>query len=258
MLKLENNYILYNGDCLEVMDELIENGVKVDMILTDPPFGITNCEWDTIINFEEMWKRLNNLIKPNGAIVLFSSMPFSASLVSSNLIGYKYELIWDKTFGRQPQLANVQPMKQHESINIFSLKGKKINYYPQKEKLKKPYKSNGAGNETSSNDHGLGLKKQAKVYTHKTPTTILKFKPVANGKNMHPTEKPVALLEYLIKTYTLEGQVVLDFTAGSFSTAEACANTHRKFIGIELSESYFIQGEERARKAFEAKGVNYE
>ena len=125
----ENNYKLYKGDCLYIMDKLIEEGIKVDCILTDPPYGTTACKWDSIIPFDKMWERLNKLIKPNGAIVLFGSQPFTSNLINSNIKKFKYELIWDKTFGRQPQLANIQPMKQHENILIFSKDGKKINYY---------------------------------------------------------------------------------------------------------------------------------
>ena len=244
-----DNYEIYNGDCLEVMDMLITKGIKVDCILTDPPYGTTACKWDTIIPFEEMWGRLNKLIKNNSAIILFGSQPFTSALISSNIKCFKYELIWDKTFGRQPHLANIQPMKQHENILIFSIDGKRINYYPQKIELPKPYYSSGASNNSGSNNHHkLGLKKQSKIYTHKTPTSLFSYKPVSNTKTVHPTQKPVALLEYLIKTYTLEGETVLDFTMGSGSTGVACLNTNRKFIGIELDENYFNIAKNRIEK----------
>ena len=238
---MEDRYQLFQGDCLEVMDKLIKDGVKVDCILTDPPYGTSRCKkWDKVIPFEEMWERINLLIKDNGAIVLFSNQPFTTKLINSNIKCFKYELIWDKTFGRQPQLSNVQPMRQHENIVIFEKQGKKINYYPQKEKLEKPYRGSGAGNKSGTkNNHDLWLKKVAKTYTHKTPTTLLSYKPVANSKIVHPTQKPVELLEYLIKTYTLENEIVLDFTMGSGSTGVACLNTNRKFVGIELDDKYF-------------------
>ena len=237
---ITDNYSIYQGDCLEVMDELIKQNVKVDAIITDLPYGTTACKWDSVIPFDEMWDRLNKLIKPNGCIALFGSQPFTTELIHSNINCFKYELIWDKTFGRQPQLANIQPMKQHENILIFSKDGKKINYYPQKIKLDKPYYSSGANNNVSGNNsHKLGLKKQAKTYTHKTPTSLLSYKPVSNSKTDHPTQKPVDLLKYLIKTYTNEGDLVLDFTMGSGSTGVASLNTNRKFIGIELDEKYF-------------------
>ena len=249
-----NDIKLYHGDCLEVMDKLIEQGVKVDAIITDPPYGTTACKWDTIIPFDEMWERLNKLIKNNSAIILFGSQPFTSALISSNIKCFKYELMWDKTFGRQPQLANIQPMKQHENILIFSINGKRINYYPQKIELPKPYYSSGAANNSGSNNHHkLGLKKQPKTYTHKTPTSLLSYKPVSNTKIVHPTQKPVDLLEYLIKTYTKEGEIVLDFTMGSGSTGVACVNTNRKFIGIELDNKYFEIAKERIKEAQDNK-----
>ena len=241
---------LYHGDCLEVMDKLIEKGVKVDAIITDPPYGTTACKWDSVIPFDEMWERLNKLIKNNSAIILFGSQPFTTALISSNIKCFKYELIWNKTFGRQPQLANIQPMKQHENILIFSINGKRINYYPQKIELPKPYYSSGAANNSGSNNHHkLGLKKQPKTYTHKTPTSLLSYKPVSNTKIVHPTQKPVDLLEYLIKTYTKEGEIVLDFTMGSGSTGVACMLTDRKFIGVELEEKYFNIAKNRIEEA---------
>ena len=245
-----SKYELYNGDCLKVMDKLIKEGVKVDCILTDVPYGTTACKWDTIIPFEPMWERINKLIKNNSAIILFGSQPFTSNLINSNIKNFKYELIWDKTFGRQPQLANVQPMKQHENILIFSLNGEKINYYPQKTKLDKPYYSSGASNNSgANNNHKLGLKKQPKIYTHKTPTSLLSYKPVSNTKVVHPTQKPSDLLEYLIKTYTNENELILDFTMGSGSAGVACINTNRRFIGIELDKNYFNIAKQRIEEA---------
>ena len=232
------------GDCLERMKEIPDG--SVDLILADPPYGTTACKWDTVIPFEPMWEQLNRIIKPNGAIVLFGSEPFSSALRMSNIKQYKYDLVWDKTFGRQPQLANIQPMKRHENIMVFSLKGKKVNYYPQKEKLDKPYSSKGAGNNSGTeNNHKLGLKKVAKEYTHKTPTSVLIFKPESNSKILHPTQKPVALMEYLIKTYTQEGETVLDFVMGSGTTGLAAKNLNRKFIGIEKDAGYFEIAKQR-------------
>lgn len=229
---------LYKGDCLGLMKNIPDK--SIDMILCDLPYGTTACKWDIVIPFELLWEQYNRIIKDNGAIVLFGSEPFSTELRMSNLKNYKYDWIWDKTFGRQPQLANIQPMKQHEIISIFEKNGKKVHYYPQREKLDKPYFSSGAGNNTGTkNDHKLGLKKLAKVYTEKTPTTILKYKPVPNGKNLHPTQKPVELLEYLIRTYTNENETVLDNCMGSGSTGVACKRTNRRFIGIELDDNYF-------------------
>ena len=236
---------IIRGDCLEVMKD-IPTG-SVDMILADLPYGTTACKWDTIIPFEPLWGQYERIIKDNGAIVLTASQPFTTKLIGSNLDLFRYELIWDKTFGRQPQLANIQPMKRHENVLVFAKRGYgKITYNPQKEPLEKPYHSKGASNNSGSrNGHKLGLKKVAKTYTHKTPTTILKFKPPSNSITVHSTQKPVELFEYLIKTYTNEGETVLDNVMGSGTTGIACKNLNRNFIGIELDENYFNIAKER-------------
>lgn len=242
-IKLDNLWLMHD-DCLERMKEIPDG--SVDMILTDPPYGTTACKWDSVIPLEPMWEQLKRIIKPNGAIVLFGSEPFSSALRMSNIKSYKYDLVWDKTFGRQPQLANIQPMKQHELVHLFEKNGKKILYYPQKTKLDKPRFSGGADNNNGTeNNHKLGLKKQPKTYTHKTPTSILSYKPDSNCKILHPTQKPVALMEYLIKTYTNENETVLDFTMGSGTTGVACMNLDRKFIGIELDDNYFNTSSDR-------------
>lgn len=242
----ENGLWLMYGDCLERMKEIPDG--KVDMILCDLPYGTTACKWDSVIPFNLLWEQYKRITKPNAAIVLTASQPFTTTLVSSNMNMFKYELIWDKTFGRQPQLANIQPMKRHENILVFG-RGR-VNYNPQKELLDKPYHSGGASNNAgSNNDHGLGLKKMAKTYTHKTPDSVLAFKPPPNNKKDHPTQKPVALMEYLIKTYTNEGEIVLDNTFGSCTTGVACVNLGRKFIGIEMDENYYNIGKERVLKA---------
>ncbi len=231
---LEINKI-YQGDCLEVMKDIDDK--SIDMILCDLPYGITACKWDNIIPFEPLWSNYKRIIKDNGAIVLTASQPFTSALVMSNIKMFKYELIWDKTFGRQPQLANTQPMKRHENILIFG--NGKIIYNPQRIKLDKPYKSSGAGNNAGTkNEHKLGLKKLPKTYTEKTPDSMLIYKPNSNSNIFHPTQKPVALFEYLIKTYTNENDLVLDNCIGSGTTAIACLQTNRNFIGIEISQEY--------------------
>ena len=238
---LTSNYKLFNGDCLEVMDYLISKNIKIDCILTDPPYGTTRCKWDSIIPFDEMWKRLNKLIKPNGAIVLFSSQPFTSNLVMSNIKNFKYEWIWHKNKGGNPLNAKKMPMKQHENICVFYKKFPTYNpimeerYGQGKERVK--YKVQG------------GRFKEDKVYGEvdnivrntqyselRNPQTVQFFN-VERG--LHPTQKPIKLMEYLIKTYTNEGELVLDFTMGSGSTGVACMNLNRKFIGIELDEKYF-------------------
>ena len=242
---------LYNGDCLEVMDELIARGVVVDAIITDPPYGTTACKWDSIIPFDEMWLRLNKLIKSNGAIVLFGSQPFTSSLIMSNLKMFKYEQIWDKNKGTQPQLANIQPMKSHENILVFG-KGK-INYHPQKTKGD-PYTRD---NKQKHTEHSLskGLRPIKQVNTgFRFPKTVLLYpRDFSAQTRLHPTQKPVALMEYLIKTYTNEGDTVLDFTMGSGTTGVACVNINRKFIGIELDEGYYKIASERIHKVLSEK-----
>lgn len=237
-----DKYKLYQGDCLEVMDGLISLGVKFDAIITDPPYGTTACKWDSIIPLDEMWKRLNKLIKSNGAIVLFGSMPFTSTLVNSNIKGYKHHWIWKKNRGTGFQVAKYRPMMQHEDIITFTCKGERVNYYPQMIKLEKPKKYNLAKSSNGTNPLA-NFNKGSYTTDSKYPTNIIEFKKV--NKPIHPTQKPVALLEYLIKTYTNEGDLILDFTMGSGSTGVACLNTNRKFIGIELDEKYFNIARER-------------
>ena len=247
---LTSNYKLFNGDCLEVMDYLISKNIKIDCILTAPPYGTTACKWDTINPFDEMWERLNKLIKPNGAIVLFGSEPFSSNLRMSNIKNYKYDWVWKKNTGSNFLQANYQPIKRHEIISVFgeypvsyTKSGLKLNYNPQMNENGKVYSNR------KDQDIQVGLKswqnRMSKDYKFKRnnnkgtfPISILEFEGVLKDR-VHPSEKPVALLEYLIKTYTNEGELVLDFTMGSGSTGVACINTNRKFIGIELDKNYF-------------------
>ena len=227
-------YKLYEGDCLEVMDELIENGIKVDMVLADPPYGTTACKWDTIIPFDEMWERINKLIKPNGAVVLFGSEPFSSALRMSNIENYKYDWVWEKPQGTNPLLAKKQPLNNIEYIHVFYKK--QPLYNPQFE-CGKPYKVTRDKKERLCEINNHIFKETTTINEGKRyPKRILKFK---RETGLHPTQKPVALLEYLIKTYTNEGDLVLDFTMGSGSTGVACFNTNRNFMGIELDKKYF-------------------
>ena len=235
---------LFNGDCLEVMDELIEKGVKVDVIITDPPYGVTACKWDSVIPFEEMWTRLNKLVKDNGAIVLFGSEPFSSTLRLSNLKNFKYDWIWEKPQGVNPLLSKKQPLNNYEVISVFYRK--QVLYNPQFEEGK-PYIVKGNKNKQRLLEiTGQTFKRLTTENTgYRYPKRVLKFN---QQRGLHPTQKPVALLEYLIKTYTLEGETVLDFTMGSGSTGVACQNTGRHFIGIELDENYFNIAKERMNK----------
>jgi len=241
-----SEYKLFEGDCLEILPSFPD--MSIDAIITDLPYGTTACSWDEIIPFEPMWECVKRVLKPSGAFVTTASQPFTSKLIMSNLEWFKYELIWDKTFGRQPQLANIQPMKRHENIIIFGASS--IVYNPQKTHLLKPYKSSGAGNNSGTqNNHKLGLKKLPKKYTEKTPDSILEFPPPSNHNLLHATQKPVALYEYLIRTYTNAGDTVLDFCFGSGTTGIACIQSGRNFIGIEKDPEYFKIAEQRIKNA---------
>ena len=232
-----SNYKLYQGDCIEVMKD-IDDG-SIDLILTDPPYGTTHCKWDSVIPFESMWEQLNRIIKPNGAIVLFGSEPFSSALRMSNIKNYKYDWVWNKKQTGNPFLAKKQPLKIVENVIVFNSKI----YYPQMFKGKLRKKGGGNNNQIFGNT-------KENINDLYYPISIIEFNNCGNKKNkLHPTQKPVALLEYLIKTYTLEGETVLDFTMGSGSTGVACLNTNRDFIGIELDEGYFKIAQNRIEEA---------
>lgn len=240
---------LYNGDCLDIMDRLIADGVVVDAIITDPPYGTTACKWDNVIPFDKMWLRLNKLIKPNGAIVLFGSEPFSSALRMSNIKNYKYDWYWEKSNSVGFLNAKKMPLKNVENISVFS--NTQALYNPQgleeiNKTLKNDNSKNGKNNSGISSHNGGRLKTETFVRTHTNyPTQKLLFK---SERGLHPTQKPTALMEYLIKTYTNENETVLDFTMGSGTTGVACKNLNRNFIGIEQDERYFKIAEDRINK----------
>ena len=237
----DDNIWLMLGDCLDRMKEIPDG--SVDMVLTDPPYGTTTCKWESIIPLEPMWEQLKRVIKPNGAIVMTASQPFTTTLIASNMKMFKYEMVWDKNKGTQPQLANIQPMKSHENICVFG-KGK-LTYNPQKTKGDPYTRDNKQKHKDESLSKGLKPIKQVNN-GFRFPKTVLLFKRDFSAQTrFHPTQKPVALMEYLIKTYTNEGETVLDFTMGSGTTSVACVNTNRKFIGIEMDEGYFNISKER-------------
>ena len=220
------------------MDKLIEEGIVVDAIITDPPYGTTACKWDSVIPLEEMWGKLKKLVKmKNTPIVIFGTMPFTAKLVNSNIKGYKHHWIWEKNRGTGFQVAKYRPMMATEDIIAFTKKGERINYYPIMIKRDKPILWSGAKSSNGTNPLASFDDNFKKVSTHKYPTNIIKIDKVK--KTIHPTQKPVELLEYLIRTYTKEGETVLDNCMGSGSTGVACLNTNRKFIGIEKEDKYF-------------------
>lgn len=257
---MNNNeeYKLYNGDCLAVMDKLIEQGVKVDAVITDPPYGTTACKWDIVIPFDEMWNRLNKLIKPTGAITLFATEPFATKLRMSNLDNYRYDWYCIKTKPSLYQHAKNRPMRAVENACVFSkskwghksqLKDKRMEYNPQGISsigVKTVTKNFNAGGVVGERPNQIG--KQYEAFTG-FPTDALEFKSITGKSCLHPTQKPVDLLEYLVKTYTNENDLVLDFTMGSGSTGVACLNTNRKFIGVEIDEKYFNIAKDRIEAA---------
>ena len=225
---------LMNGDCLELMKKLPDG--SVDMVLTDPPYGTTACKWDSVIHFEPMWEQLKRVIKPNGAVVLFGSQPFTSSLVMSNTEMFRYEWIWDKKNPTNFALANRQPLKYHENILVFY---KKQPVYNPIKWLGKVNHKQGASIENFAETRGVIKRVNDDLSGLKFPRSIIEVEKHSSQCGLHPTQKPVALMEYLIKTYTNENETVLDFTMGSGTTGVACVNTNRNFIGIELDADYF-------------------
>ena len=229
---------LMQGDCLERMEEIPDG--SVDMVLTDPPYGATACKWDSVIPLEPMWEQLKRVIKPNGAIVMTASQPFTTTLISSNMKMFKYCWVWQKQKPTNFFQVKTQPLKEHEDVVVFCRS--KVNYYPQGTKPVsiKNGRKNKSSNIYSKYDGGDYVQKVGNY-----PRSI-QFVPTEGDKNrLHPTQKPVALMEYLIKTYTNEGETVLDFTMGSGTTGVAAKNLNRKFIGIELDQEYFKIAQER-------------
>lgn len=227
---------LYKGDCLELMKNIPDK--SIDLILTDPPFGTTQCKWDIIIPFDKMWQQLNRIIKDNGAVLLFGAEPFSSLLRCSNLKNYKYDWVWDKVKGTGYLNAKKQPMRNHEIISVFYKK--QCFYNPQKTTGHERKVSSAKSKENSIktevyNSHGLTSYDSTERY----PRSIQIFSTDIQKSALHPNQKPVALLEYFIKTYSQENETILDFTMGSGSTAEACINLNRNFIGIEMDDVYF-------------------
>ena len=242
-----DNLWLMHGDCLERMKEIPDG--SADMILADVPYGTTACAWDSIIPLEPMWEQLKRVIKPNGAIVMTAAQPFTSVLVSSNLNMFKYDWVWRKPKGTGHLNAKKQPMRDKEDIVVFY--GKQPTYNPQFT-VGSPYK-NKAGKDHSKS---TSMTDNYGTYTNfrndndgkRYPKQVLEFGVVERG-TVHPTQKPVALMEYLIKTYTNEGETVLDFTMGSGTTGVACVNLNHKFIGIEKDTSYYKIAVDRINNA---------
>lgn len=243
---------LYNDDCLKILPTLSDK--SVDMILCDLPYGTTCLEWDSVINFEQLWLQYERIIKDNSVIALFSTQPFTSILITSNLNLYRYSWVWDKCGATGFLNANYAPLKATEDINIFSkgtvgsLSKNPIIYYPQGVQRVNKQKYNNPNSKWRENKgyKGHNQLNTDSEYTQEYtgyPTNILRFK--RELKPVHPTQKPVELLEYLIQTYTKENDIVLDNCMGSGSTGVACKNLNRNFIGIEINKEYFDIAENR-------------
>lgn len=241
---------LYLGDCLELMKTLQEQ--SVDMVLCDLPYGTTGCAWDSVIPFDRIWGEYERVTKPNAAIVLTAGQPFTSALIMSKVEWLKDHLVWDKNKCGSPGLAKVRHMRTHEDIVIFS-RGR-ITYNPQMQEGA-PYSrksKNPEGYVGRKNDHGYGMKPRTEFKNDGTryPKSVIRIsRDFSAQQQVHPTQKPVALMEYLVKTYTNEGDTVLDNTMGSGTTGVACANTGRKFIGIERDPTYFEIAQQRIYSA---------
>lgn len=246
------NIELFNNDCLLIMDKLISEGVKFDAIISDPPYGTTSQSWDKIIPFDKMWSRIDQLIKPNAPVILFGTEPFSSALRLSNLKEYKYDWIWIKNKCSGYLNCKNAPMKKTELIHVFSngtiANGSKnlMPYYPQglieceivKKNVKHP-KTSTVGDRPSRSGNYM-------QYNKNYPNNVLNFDVIM--KPIHSTQKPIELCEYLVKTYTKEGDLILDFTAGVFSIGIACLNTNRKYIGIEKNLDFYNKGKDYLQK----------
>lgn len=242
---------LMHGDCIELMKQIPAK--SVDMILCDLPYGTTACKWDSIIPFDKLWEQYKRIVKDNGAIALFGSEPFSTKLRASNLSMFKYDWIWVKSRGVGFLNAKNAPLKKHEIISVFSdgttanCSKNRMNYYPQGLiEINKVTKSVSQGKDTVVGSRPSRQKDYISKYTG-YPSSVIYYN--NESKQVHPTQKPVPLLEYLIKTYTNEGEIVLDNCMGSGSTGVACVNTDRNFIGIELDDHYFEVATERINQA---------
>lgn len=250
-----SDHKLILGDCLDELPKIFDK--NIDLVLTDPPYGTTPCKWDSVIPLDKMWFELKRIIKKEGSIVLFGTEPFSSNLRISNADWFKYDWIWEKPNGANFLVANYQPLKVHEIISIFGnaptsySKNKPMLYNPQ-ETIGKAYKQISGKQKTEKENSTVRSKIQQVVTENKgtrKPKSIIQF---SNDKEkLHPTQKPVALLEYLIKTYTNENDTVLDFTMGSGSTGVACKNLNRNFIGIEKDEKYFHIAKQRIERGFD-------
>jgi site-specific DNA-methyltransferase (adenine-specific) len=238
---------LFLGDCLVEMRAIPDK--SVNLVLCDPPYGTTRCKWDAVIPLGLMWQQLNRVAKERAAMVFTAGQPFTSVLIASNLKNFKYTWVWDKVTARGHLNAKKQPMRQHEDIPVFYRK--QPVYNPQMTKRDKPEFASERGTNRKSSEiyNQTNRNYVGRMLDAKYPKTILTFSGAMSGKNRHPTEKPVALMEYLIRTYSDPGDVVLDFAMGSGTTGAACAATQREFIGIEKNAYWFGRAQDRIEKA---------
>jgi len=231
---------LFWADCFDVFPSIPDK--SIDAIIADLPYGTTACKWDSVLPLGKLWAEYNRIIKPKGAIILTASQPFTTTLIESNKNNFAFAWVWDKKFGANFVQANRQPIKTHEDVLVFTNGGMQPNYYPQMIKRDKPIKK--GGNKQSDaipiarTENAKLFGEQGKEYNEKHPTSIVQFD-VRKGRGLHPTQKPVELMEYLIKTYTNENEIVLDNTMGSGTTCLAAKELNRKFIGIEKDPKYY-------------------
>ena len=237
---MPNNYQIHHGDCLELMAHIPDG--SVDMILCDLPYGTTACKWDTVIPFEPLWAQYKRIAKPNAAIVLTASQPFTTALISSNMKAFRYCWVWDKTKGGNFALARRQPMKSHEDVCVFY--AAQPTYKPEME-TRGAVRKKGGGNASEN----FGVVPTVSYNNTYYPKSIVQFSTASRVEHYHPTQKPVALMEYLIRTYTNEGETVMDSCMGSGTTGVACVNTGRNFIGIEKDAAYFEIAKQRIETA---------
>jgi DNA modification methylase len=237
-----NDIELIKGDCIEVMKHLIDDGLKFDAIICDPPYGIHNGNFDMMIPFDKMWECLNQLIKPKGNIVLFGGGLYTYKLALSNEKKFRYEMVWKKSKCGSPLTAKYMPLKKHENILVF---GEPASYYEPQMLVGKPYKRKYTPNKVNNLKYGIkGVETNNQGTRH--PCTILDFPQKWRRQDqLHPTQKPVSLMTFLVKSYCPENGIVLDFAMGSGSTGVACKNTNRKFVGIEIDENYYNIAKER-------------
>lgn len=240
------DYELWQGDCLQLMNNIPDG--SVDCIICDLPYGTSSCKWDIALPFDLLWEQYNRVIKDNGAIVLFGTEPFSSHLRLSNLKGFKYDLVWKKSKSGSAFTAKYRPVNKHEMISVFSKNGQKTKYNPQMTKGD-PYKRTHKISECDINNHNIGFNRREVLSVNdgvRYPITILDFPQKWRRQDqLHPTQKPVELIEWLVRTYTDEGEVVLDNCMGSGTTGVGCKNTNRKFIGIELENDFFETAKQR-------------